>query len=97
MSDPNQHLIGRTITAVRSLSPAELRAEMWDRSPIVLVLDDGTILLPSRDEEGNGPGALFSITPAGKSYIHVVTPHAWRASQCASSLIQPPSTSRGSE
>lgn len=49
---------GRTITDVAVLEQPELAAMYWDRSPVVLVLDDGSRLYVSRDEEGNGPGAL---------------------------------------
>jgi hypothetical protein len=41
------------------------------RSPgeaTVLVLDDGTILYPSRDDEGNGPGALFGADRDGELF-----------------------------
>jgi len=34
---------------------------------VVIQLDDGTLLFPSRDEEGNGPGCMFVQTPAGAS------------------------------
>jgi len=33
--------------------------------PTALVLENGTVLYPSRDEEGNGPGAMFGRTKAG--------------------------------
>ena len=53
-------LIGRTIKEVRPLTKEELTAHAWDGSAgAVIVLDDGTKLLPMRDEEGNGPGALL--------------------------------------
>lgn len=55
-------LIGRTIKAVRPMTARELASQGWEDDPhggIVLILDDGTRLYPSRDEEGNGPGALF--------------------------------------
>jgi hypothetical protein len=32
----------------------------WDRRPIVIVFDNGTAIYPSADDEGNGPGALFT-------------------------------------
>jgi hypothetical protein len=32
----------------------------WFERGIVLELDDGTSIFPSRDDEGNGPGALFT-------------------------------------
>jgi len=32
----------------------------WESKSIVLFLDDGSYLLSSTDDEGNGPGALFT-------------------------------------
>jgi hypothetical protein len=59
-------LVGRTITRVRWLTEKEMQEMDWHEACIVLQLDDGTMLLPSRDDEGNGAGALFidnSIDP----------------------------------
>lgn len=60
----DNEMIGKTIKNVRPMTDAELDAEGWTPSrahgrPTVLVLEDGTTLYPSRDPEGNGPGALF--------------------------------------
>jgi hypothetical protein len=52
-------LVGRKITGVRWLSTKEIEALGWHHSAVVLQLDDGTILWPSRDDEGDGAGALF--------------------------------------
>ena len=56
-------LVGREITAVRSMTDEELADNAWGGrrggAPIALELDDGTVLYPSQDPEGNGPGALF--------------------------------------
>lgn len=59
-----QEVVGRTIVEVRPMTDAELQEEGWEdwnEVPAALVLDDGTVLYPSRDTEGNGPGALFGI------------------------------------
>ena len=55
--------IGRTITNVRRLTQDELEYEYWQggESCLVLELDDGSVLYPSRDPEGNGPGCIFGI------------------------------------
>jgi hypothetical protein len=65
-------IVGRRIVEVRPMTRPEARKEGWEpdqaRSPVeatVLVLDDGTILYPSRDDEGNGPGALFGADSDG--------------------------------
>jgi hypothetical protein len=64
-------LKGRTIAAVRYATDAELRQMMWHRSAIVLVLDDGTQLWPSSDDEGNDAGALQTTIP-GLATIPVI-------------------------
>jgi len=62
-------LEGRKIKAMRNMTKAELKREGWDGKCICLELDDGTILYPSRDEEGNGPGALFGYED-GKTIMY---------------------------
>jgi hypothetical protein len=57
-------VIGRKIVDVRSLSKKVIEKEGWEYSPynsICLVLDDGSIIYPSQDEEGNGPGSFFAM------------------------------------
>jgi hypothetical protein len=56
-------LRGRTIAAVRYTSEPERRQLMWERSAVVLILDDGTQLFPACDDEGNDAGALFTTIP----------------------------------
>ena len=57
----NKHLVGRTIVKAEWLSPSESHRLMgWDYQPIELHLDNGTILTPSSDDEGNDAGALFT-------------------------------------
>ncbi len=76
MTDHDQtNFVGRRIVAVRAMTKDELAAEGWPPNETVptLVLDDGTVLFPSRDEEGNGPGALFGAT-ARKQGFHVLAP-----------------------
>jgi hypothetical protein len=56
-------LAGRKIVGFRPMTKAELAYEGWDDfrgAASVLVLDDGTLIYASQDEEGNGPGALFT-------------------------------------
>jgi hypothetical protein len=56
------HPVGRTIVEIRPATPEEMEHHGWEdhRSPpVVLVLDDLSLLIPSQDEEGNGPGAIF--------------------------------------
>ena len=64
-------LVGQTITAVRLLTDAEAKAEGWEITAhepcIVIETSGGWKLYPSRDDEGNGPGALFAIDPADQA------------------------------
>ena len=53
-------LVGRTIESIRYLSDSECEDLGWFRSAIALVLDDGTTIWPSADDEGNDAGALFT-------------------------------------
>ena len=55
-------LIGETIAMVREMEDDEKMMFGWEGrwdAPIVIQLSNGTILIPSRDEEGNGPGHLI--------------------------------------
>lgn len=65
------HITGQTIEAIRDMTDGELEAEGWadaptHQRPVVLELENGTKLYASRDEEGNGPGAMFGETPKGE-------------------------------
>lgn len=51
-------LIGRRIVDVRWMSEKERDNCGWERSPVVITLDDDTLLYPQSDEEGNDAGAL---------------------------------------
>ena len=61
--------LGRTIVSARAITDEEMKAEAWEprygMSCTVLVLDDGSLLYPSQDPEGNGPGCLFGKDPDG--------------------------------
>ena len=69
------NVVGRTIVGARKMTRDEAEAEGWNGLrdwdyPVVLILDDGTILFPSADEEGNGPGELFG-TAGGITFMLV--------------------------
>lgn len=51
-------LVGRKIKKVRYLNPEEVGGMGWRSSALVLVLDDGTLIWPMSDDEGNNAGAL---------------------------------------
>lgn len=58
-----EHLKDKTIVDVRYLTDEEAESLGWNSRSLVIHLDDGTLIYPSRDDEGNGPGALFGQTP----------------------------------
>jgi hypothetical protein len=67
-----KHLVGRTIVSADYLTDDECRDLDWSEAPVVLTLDDGTTLLPMRDDEGNGAGAISGETKAGESLLFPV-------------------------
>ncbi len=62
----SKHLKGRKITEVRYLTTKEKKGLGWNYKSVVMFLDDGSILFPSRDDEGNDGGALFGKDPDGE-------------------------------
>lgn len=52
--------VGRTITSVRYMTKEEQEEMGWFYRPIVLHLDDGTLVFPVQDEEGNDGGVIFT-------------------------------------
>ena len=57
----NKHLVGRKIVKVEWLSPKETdRLFGWRFQPCELHLDNGTVLTPSADDEGNNGGAIHT-------------------------------------
>ena len=62
------NLVGRRIFDVKPMSRPEIEAEGWDAGTVMIVLDDGTKLYASQDDEGNGPGALFGKDKKGVAF-----------------------------
>ena len=57
----NKHLVGRKIIKVEWLSPKKSEKQLgWDQQPCEIFLDNGIILTPSRDDEGNNAGAIIT-------------------------------------
>lgn len=55
-----KQLVGKAIVAVRYLTEEEREDLGWYNRSVVIQLDDGTLIWPSQDDEGNGAGALFT-------------------------------------
>jgi hypothetical protein len=70
-------IIGHTVVDVRKLSTAEKRKmgiEGWGHEvPMGIVMDSGVILVPMRDDEWNGQGALGAIS--GKLTLSIQPTH----------------------
>jgi hypothetical protein len=58
-------LVGRTIKSVREMTEEEVENMGWyvggGSVPVVFTLDDGTVMVPSQDPEGNGPGHIYRM------------------------------------
>jgi len=56
-------LQGRTIKTVRYMTAEETKGYGWGECPVILELDDGTLLYPSTDPEGNEAGTILIQGP----------------------------------
>lgn len=56
-------LEGRKIVRVRYMTEKEADVFCWPNKSVILQLDDGTLVFPSADDEGNDAGALFFQNP----------------------------------
>ena len=62
---------GKEIKEIRYTTDKEMEAMLWYQAGPVIEFTDGTSLTVSQDDEGNGPGALFS-SDAAISVIPVI-------------------------
>jgi hypothetical protein len=54
-------LVGRKIVKVKWLSPEKSEKYFgWDTQPCEIYLDNGIVLTPSSDDEGNDAGAILT-------------------------------------
>jgi hypothetical protein len=67
-----KHLVGRTITAVRYQTTKEAGENGWFSRPIEITLDNGTTIVPMRDDEGNDAGAISVGTKDGAFLLPVL-------------------------
>lgn len=59
-------LVGRRIVDARYMTGDHAAERGWYSCPVVLILDDGSALIPSADDEGNDAGALFHADKHGR-------------------------------
>jgi len=65
-------LVGKKIKSVRYLTDNEAEGLGWYSKPLVIELNDGSLILPSRDDEGNDGGALFGQSKDGDEWTFPV-------------------------
>jgi len=64
-----ESLVGLKLINIRLMTDSEINAEGWDDSKVLaLEFEDGTILYPSQDEEGNGAGNLIGADNDGETF-----------------------------
>ncbi len=54
----HDQLVGRSIKAVRYMTTEERNQMGWSRRPVVIELDNGHLVWPAADDEGNDAGVL---------------------------------------
>lgn len=54
-------LVGKTVSGVRAMTDTELSEFLWYDGEVGIVIEftDGSFAIVSKDDEGNGAGALF--------------------------------------
>lgn len=66
----NEHarinLLGKKIVGVRYITQEEANNLGWNSRSLAIQLNDGTLIYPSMDDEGNNAGALFGQKPNAK-------------------------------
>ena len=65
-------LVGRKIVGIRVMTEKEAKDFYWYKRPFVLELDNGTVLVPQSDDEGNDGGAVLIL---GKDVEKVLYTH----------------------
>jgi hypothetical protein len=63
IDEAKKQLLNRKIVDVRYLTTEEMEGLGWYERSVVMILDDGNMIYPSQDDEGNGAGALFTCDP----------------------------------
>lgn len=67
-----ERLVGKQIKRVRYLTNEEAKGLDWYSRPVVIELNDGSLILPSRDDEGNDGGAMFGQSNQGDDWTFPV-------------------------
>jgi len=62
-------LLGRKIVSVQYLSEQERDEIGWYSCPIIITLDDGTLIYPASDDEGNDAGAMHYQKEGDNNFV----------------------------
>lgn len=62
-------LKGRTIKAVNYISDRDADENLFSKRGLIILLDNGTMLYPMCDDEGNDFGAIHYTTKEGDSSV----------------------------
>lgn len=61
-SEAGNVLLNKTIVSVRYMTEEEVEHHGWNSAALIIILNDGTAIYPSADDEGNDAGALFTTS-----------------------------------
>lgn len=61
ISNLESQLVGKSIESIRYMNDREMGMFGWDSRPIIILLNDGTFMIPQRDDEGNDGGAIALV------------------------------------
>lgn len=61
ISNLESQLVGKSIVSIRYMNDREMGMFGWDSRPIIILLNDGTFVIPQRDDEGNDGGAIALV------------------------------------
>lgn len=64
-------LVGKSIKCIRYMNEKEMEMFGWYKRPVIILLNDGTFIIPQSDDEGNDGGAIALIK--GKKFNLIPT------------------------
>lgn len=64
-------LVGKSIISIRYMNDREVEMFGWYKRPVIILLNDGTFIVPQSDDEGNNGGAIALIK--GKKFNLIPT------------------------
>jgi hypothetical protein len=67
-NEASRILLNKRIVQVRYMTEQEQQAFGWYHKAVVIQLEDGTLVFPSKDDEGNDAGALHYIKDGEGDY-----------------------------